>query len=67
MAIIGLARSSTSASDLSDINNTRGAIGPRAGTWKMSNIRFYNFPNITTVFETCSKCDSIKFYTNTAQ
>jgi hypothetical protein len=66
MAIIGLANSST-LGDLSDINQTRGAIGPRAGTWKMSNIRFYNFPNITTVFETCSKCYSIKYYTNTAQ
>lgn len=63
-AIIG---ASQSIADIADIAAASGVIAPRTSGWKMTNIRYYNFPSTTACLETCSKCDNIKLYTNTAQ
>lgn len=49
------------------LNSSKGIIAPRTSNWKMSNIRFHNFAANQTTFQTCSKCDNIKLYSNTAQ
>lgn len=48
MAIICHSPSST-ADELAYKSGARGVIAPRTSGWKMSNIRFYNFPATTTV------------------
>ena len=65
-AIIGVTQNNA-PTDLSVFNGARGVIGPRTSGWKMSYVRFYNFPVGTTVMQTCSKCDNILLYTNAAQ
>ena len=47
--------------------SARGVIAPRTSGWRMSNIRFHNFPSVMTVFETCSMCSSSLLFTNTGQ
>lgn len=63
-AIIG---ASQSIADIVAVGAVSGVIAPRTSGWKMTNIRFYNFPATTVCLKTCSKCDSITLYTNTAQ
>jgi hypothetical protein len=42
----------------------KGAILSRTGHMTVENIRFYNFPPQSTVWESCSKCDNLLLYTN---
>ena len=48
------------------IEGSSGVIGPRTSGWKINNIEFYNFPENTSVLQTCSHCDHTKLYTNVA-
>lgn len=41
-----------------------GIITPRSGISNFSNIRFYNYPEGSIAFVTCSKCDDKKLFTN---
>ena len=43
MAIIALSQNNQDSNALA-VNGARGVIGPRTIGWKMSDIRFYNFP-----------------------
>jgi hypothetical protein len=45
-------------------NNMSGAITGRSGTNKFSNIRFYNYPAGSILFQTCRLCDDVLKYTN---
>lgn len=48
MAIIGISQGNAPA-DPSILSNTRAVIGPRTSGWKMSNIRFYNYPSTSVI------------------
>ena len=50
MAIIGVTNGNAPADVATEMATARGVIGPRTGGWKMSNIRFHNFPSCMTVF-----------------
>jgi hypothetical protein len=37
---------------------------PRTGHMTVENIRFYDFLETSTIWESCSKCDNVLLYTN---
>ena len=63
MTVIGLTASND---EPSQVNGAYGVITPRTSKWKMSDIRFHNYPVGTTVIYTCSQCDFYRVFTNTA-
>ena len=66
MAIIGRSRTHP-PSDPSQLDKASGVITPRTSGWEMEDIRFYNFDGDMVITETCSKCDIVYLFTNTAQ
>lgn len=54
-----IAQSVTNPAPIANITNAFGVIAPRTDGFKGSNLRFYNFPPVTTVFHSCSVCENM--------
>ena len=63
-AIIGMSVNNAAIDTTNYTNNMSGAITGRSGVTKISNIRFYNFPAGSLLFQTCRLCDDVLKYTN---
>ena len=62
--IIGLTQNNA---EPAQIAGTKGIILPRTSKIHLNGVNFHNFPAGTTALKTCSKCDTIKFFTNTVK
>ncbi len=63
-AIIGMSTSNAHSNITNYTSGMSAAITGRTGAHKLSNIRFYNYPAGSVLFQTCRFCDDLLKYTN---
>ena len=62
--IVGQSFTNAASNTTNYTSGMSGAITGRSGVTKLDNIRFYNFPVGSVLFQTCKLCDNPDFYTN---
>jgi hypothetical protein len=62
--IVGQSRTNAAANTTNYTLGMSGAITGRSGVTQLTNIRFYNFPQGSVLFQTCRLCDDPLKYTN---
>jgi hypothetical protein len=62
--IIGMSTTNAHPNTSNYTNGMSAAITGRTGTYKLSNIKFHNFPAGSVLFQTCRFCDNLLKYTN---